>query len=92
MRGLNLVSRVLLSADIHKTGSVSQVSHGQGARFVLVGVFAPLFRFLAKYVAERGKISTFIDSKLTVHLFVRKVTALSVVVIEKFTKVSRPSR
>jgi hypothetical protein len=51
-----------------------------------------LFRFLAKCEAERDKTSTFVDSIITVHLFVQEVTSLAVVVIDIFTKVSRPSR
>ena len=54
--------------------------------------FAPLFRFLAKYEAERDKTSTFVDSKITMHLFVQKLTTLAVAVVDIFTKASRPSR
>jgi hypothetical protein len=51
-----------------------------------------LFRFLAKYEEKRDKTSTFVDSKITVHLFVQEVTAIAVVAIDIFTKASRPSR
>ena len=37
-----------------------------------------LYRFLAKYEAEWDKTSMFIDSKITVHLFIREVNALAV--------------
>jgi hypothetical protein len=52
----------------------------------------PLFRFLAKYEAERDKTSTFVHSKITVHLFVHEITAIAVVVIDIFTKATRPIR
>ena len=53
---------------------------------------APLFRFLAKYGAERDNTAMFVDSKSAVHLLAREVTALAAVVIDIFTTASRPSR
>jgi hypothetical protein len=34
----------------------------------------------------------FVDSKSTVHLFIQEVTAIAAVVIDIFTKASRPGR
>lgn len=53
---------------------------------------APLFRFLAKYEPERDNTAMFVDSKSTVHLFIQEVTAIAAVVIDIFTKASRPGR
>jgi hypothetical protein len=46
-------------------------------------------RLLTKYESERDKTSTFVDSKDASYLFITKVTALSLVVFEIFTKASR---
>jgi hypothetical protein len=51
-----------------------------------------VWRFLAKYEAERDKTSTFVESNVAVHLFMKGVTAIAVAVIDIFTKASRPRR
>ena len=50
-----------------------------GGSFGDLLVVAPLIQFLAKYEAKRDKTLTFVDSKITVHIFVQEVTALAAV-------------
>jgi hypothetical protein len=91
---INVVTLSGFSGARYRPKRLEPPKIGSKTRHFLGGgpIFAPLLRLLAKYEAERDKTSTFVDSKSAVHLFVQKITAIAVVVIDIFTTASRPSR